>query len=101
MFLKGSRRNLADSSQNFSFFLAALELGFLPAGPIGLYDIRRAGGRQHGAEPRFDLPRREGMALLKWHRHMTTRSVCRPNRTLADWLAQKGAFAFGWAAGSR
>src|SRR5262249_30082256 len=39
-FIKGSRREIANPSNEFSYFLASLELGFLPAGPLGLYDIR-------------------------------------------------------------
>ncbi|HKF61559.1 MAG TPA: hypothetical protein VKB42_09390 [Dongiaceae bacterium] len=99
MFLKGSRRNLSDASQDFSYFLAALELGFLPAGPIGLYDIRALVA--DNMEPSLDstFPDGEGMALLKWHQNHDNALSMPANRTLADWLAQKDAFAFGVGCG--
>jgi len=40
MFLKGSRRNLADSSQNFQLFPGRTRTRLPAGGPIGLYDIR-------------------------------------------------------------
>src|SRR5262249_2805919 len=39
-FIKGSRRSLTDPTNEFDYFLASLLLGWLPAGPVGLYDIR-------------------------------------------------------------
>src|SRR5207253_1490222 len=39
-FIKGNRKNLANPTTQYDYFLAALTLGFLPAGPVGLYDIR-------------------------------------------------------------
>ena len=59
-FVKGSRKNIATPSQQFGYFLAALSVGYIPAGPFGLVRRPRARRRQHGAEPRFDVPRRRG-----------------------------------------
>jgi hypothetical protein len=99
MFVKGSRRNIADPSQEFDYFLAALELGFLPAGPIGLYDIRALVA--YNMAPNLDstFPDGEGMALLKWHQNHDHALSMPANRTLADWLAEKDSDAMGVGCG--
>lgn len=99
MFLKGSRRNVSDPTQEFGYFLAALELGFLPAGPIGLYDIRALVADNMAPNLDSTFPDGEGMALLKWHQNHDNALSMPASRTLADWLAQKGAFAFGVGCG--
>jgi hypothetical protein len=99
MFVKGSRRNVADPSQEFDYFLAALELGFLPAGPVGLYDIRALVA--YNMAPNLDstFPDGEGMALLKWHQNHDNAISMPANRTLADWLAEKDSDAAGIGCG--
>ena len=99
MFLKGSRQNLADPSQNFSYFLAALELGYLPAGPVGLYDIRALIADNMAPNLDSTFPDGEGMALLKWHQTHDHALTMPANRTLADWVAEKDAFAIGVGCG--
>ena len=90
MFIKGSRHNLSDPTQDFGYFLAALELGFLPAGPIGLYDIRALVADNMAPNLDSTFPDGEGMALLKWHQNHDNALDMPANRTLADWLAREG-----------
>lgn len=99
MFLKGNRHNLADATQDFSYFLAALELGFLPAGPVGLYDIRALVANNMAPNLDSTFPDGEGMALLKWHQNHDNALKMPANRTLADWIAEKDAFAVGVGCG--
>ena len=99
MFIKGSRQNLSDATQDFSYFLASLELGFLPAGPIGLYDIRALVADNMSPNLDSTFPDGEGMALLKWHQTHDNALGMPSNRNLSYWLAQKDAFAFGVGCG--
>jgi hypothetical protein len=99
MFVKGNRRLIADASQSFGYFLAALELGFLPAGPIGLYDIRVLVADNMAPNLDSTFPDGEGMALLKWHQNHDNALSMPANRTLADWIAEKDALAFGVGCG--
>ena len=97
-FIKGSRRNLA-SGDEFDYFLASLLLGWLPAGAIGLYDIRALVANNMAPNLDGQFPDGEGMALLKWHQdHDGALSMPR-SRTLADWIAEKDSFAFGVGCG--
>jgi hypothetical protein len=98
-FIKGKRTNLSDASQDFSYFLAALELGFLPAGPIGLYDIRALVADNMAPNLDATFPDGEGMVLLKWHQNHDNALSMPANRTLADWLAEKRSFDFGVGCG--
>lgn len=99
LFIKGSRRNLSDPSQDFSYFLAALELGFLPAGPIGLYDIRALVANNMAPNLDSAFSDGEGMVLLKWHQSHDKALSMPASRTLADWLAEKDSLAFGVGCG--
>jgi hypothetical protein len=98
-FIKGKRTNLSDASQDFDYFLAALELGFLPAGPIGLYDIRALVADNMAPNLDATFPDGEGMVLLKWHQNHDTALSMPASRTLADWIAEKGSFDFGVGCG--
>jgi hypothetical protein len=99
MFLKGTQRKLADPSQEFSYFLAALELGYLPAGPIALYTIRALVADNMAPNLDSAFPDGEGMALLKWHQNHDSALKMPASRALADWMAEKGAFAIGVGCG--
>lgn len=98
-FIKGNRTNLNDPTQRFGYFLAALELGFLPAGPIGLYDIRALVADNMAPNLDSTFPDGEGMALLRWHQLHDNALSMPANRTLADWLAELDAMAVGAGAG--
>ncbi len=97
-FIKGSRRNLS-TSQQFDYFLAAMSLGFLPAGPIGLYDLRALVADNMAPNLDATFPDGEGMALLKWHQNHDNALNLPANRTLADWIAEQSAFALGVGCG--
>ncbi|HEX8107719.1 MAG TPA: hypothetical protein VF516_08310, partial [Kofleriaceae bacterium] len=98
-FIKGSRRNLDDPTQDFDYFLAALSLGFLPAGPIGLYNIRALVAYNFAPNLDSEFPDGEGMALLKWHQTHDNALTMPASRTLADWIPEKDALAFGVGCG--
>ena len=98
-FIKGNRTNLANTSERFDYFLAALELGFLPAGPVGLYDLRALVANNMAPNLDSTFPDGEGMALLRWHQLHDNALSMPANRTLADWLAERDAMAVGAGAG--
>jgi hypothetical protein len=98
-FIKGDRKNLTDSTQRFDYFLAAASLGFVPAGPIGLYDIRALVADNMAPNLDATFPDGEGMALLKWHQTHDQALNLPANRTLADWIAKDSAFALGIGCG--
>lgn len=97
-FIKGSRRNIA-SGDEFDYFLASLLLGYLPAGPIGLYDIRALVANNMAPNLDGQFPDGEGMVLLKWHQDHDGALSMPASRTLADWVAEKDSFAFGIGCG--
>jgi hypothetical protein len=98
-FIKGNRKNLSDSTQQFDYFLAALSLGFLPAGPVALYDIRALVADNMAPNLDATFPDGEGMTLLKWHQDHDNALNLPTNRTLADWIAEDSSFAFGVGCG--
>ena len=98
-FVKGSRHSIADPSQHFSYFLAALKLGWLPAGPIGLYDISALVADNMAPNLDATFPDGEGMALFKWYQSHNNALTMPASRTLADWIAEKGAFSVGAGCG--
>ena len=85
--------------KQFDYFLAALELGFLPAGPVGLYDIRALVADNMAPNLDSTFPDGEGMALLKWHQNHDDALSMPANRTLADWIAEKDCDAAGIGCG--
>ncbi len=98
-FVKGNRRNIATPSQQFDYFLAALSLGYLPAGPVALYDIRALVADNMAPNLDSTFPDGEGMALLKWHQNHDQALTFPANRTLADWIPEDGAFSLGVGTG--
>jgi hypothetical protein len=98
-FIKGHRRNLSDSTQQFDYFLAAMSLGFLPAGPIGLYNLRALVADNMAPNLGSTFPDGEGMVLLKWHQTHDNALTMPANRTLADWVPEDKAFAVGVGCG--
>ncbi|MEA2666567.1 MAG: hypothetical protein QOI11_3511, partial [Candidatus Eremiobacteraeota bacterium] len=98
-FIKGHRKQLDAPHDEYDYFLAALSLGFLPAGPIGLYDIRALVANNMAPNLDSTFPEGEGMALLKWHQNHDQALSLPANRTLADWLPEKDSFAFGVGCG--
>lgn len=98
-FVKGVRRSLPDGTQHFDYFLAAAELSYLPAGPIGLYDIRALVADNMAPNLDSTFPDGEGMALLKWHQSHDNALNMPASRTLADWIAEQSALALGVGCG--
>ncbi|HEY5341146.1 MAG TPA: hypothetical protein VIK27_08990 [Candidatus Aquilonibacter sp.] len=98
-FVKGSRENLSDLSQHFGYFLAALSLSYMPAGPFALYDIRALVADNMAPNLDSTFPDGEGMALLKWHQNHDSALNFPANRTLADWIPEDGAFSIGVGCG--
>ena len=98
-FVKGNRENLSDATQHFGYFLAALTLGYLPAGPFAMYDIRALVADNMAPNLDSTFPDGEGMALLKWHQNHDSALNFPANRTLADWLPEDGAFSIGVGCG--
>jgi len=90
-FLKGSRRSLAQPMDEFDYFLASLLLGFLPAGPFALYDIRVLLAFIMAPNLDSQFPEGEGMALLKWHKEHDGALSMPRSRTLSDWVAESDA----------
>lgn len=98
-FVKGDRENVTDPTQHFAYFLAALSLGYLPAGPFALYDIRALVADNMAPNLDATFPDGEGMALLAWHQNHDKALDFPANRTLADWIPEDGAFSIGVGCG--
>jgi hypothetical protein len=94
-FIKGSRRLIANPANAFDYFLASLELSYLPAGPYALYDLRLLLAENMAPNLDSQLPDGEGMALLQWHQGHDNALTMPPNRNLADWVAERDALSFG------
>jgi hypothetical protein len=99
-FIKGHRQTLPDAPlQQFDYFLAAFDLSFLPAGAVGLYDIRAIVADNMAPNLDSTFPNGEGMALLKWHQTHDSALSLPANRSLSDWIAEDHAFSLGVGAG--
>ena len=98
-FFKGSRRRISNSDVAFDYFLAALDVGFLPAGPIGLYDIRALVADNLAPNLDATFPDGEGMALYKWHQNHDAALSIVGDRAMADWMPEDDAFSLGVGCG--
>ena len=98
-FVKGNRQEISDASQQFDYWLAALKLSYMPAGPFALYDIRAIVADNMAPNLDSTFPDGEGMALLKWHQNHDAALNFPANRALADWIAEEAAFSIGVGTG--
>ena len=66
---------------------------FLPAGAVGLYDIRALVADNMAPNLDSTFPDGEGMALLKWHQTHDSTLACRPIARCSDWIAENHALS--------
>jgi hypothetical protein len=94
-FLKGTRRPIAGPNGGFSYFLASLQVGYIPAGPVGLYAVRVLVA--YNMQPNVDPPGDGGdsMALYQWHKDHDAAIDMPRSRNLADWKPLDQSFAGG------
>ncbi|HEX3532049.1 MAG TPA: hypothetical protein VH988_33740, partial [Thermoanaerobaculia bacterium] len=97
--VKGTRQQIADPTNKFDYFLASLLLGYLPAGPYSLYDIRLLLAENMAPNLTDEFHDGQGMALLKWHQNPNNALTMPRNRTLAGWIAERDALSFGVGCG--
>ena len=103
-FLKGTKTSVTDPTDSFLYFLASLQVGWIPAGPIGLYAVRAlfAYNMQPAigqVQPGQDTGGGEGMVLYQWHKDHDGAIDMPRTRNLADWTPVKNSFAVGVGAG--
>lgn len=93
-FFKGSRTNTQNEDQSFQYFLAALSLKFLPAGPFELLDIRAlvALNLQPDAPPDGEG---EGMTLYRWYKAQSDGMGLPVSRGLSGWAPVDNSFTLG------
>ena len=98
-FIKGTKAAVANPSDKFTYFLASLQVGFIPAGPIGLYTVRLLVA--YDMQPALDPPGENGqsMVLYQWHKDHDAAINMPPSRNLADWTPVNHSFAAGVGAG--
>ena len=94
-FLKGARHAVANPSDGFTYFLASLQIGYIPAGPIGLYAVRLL--LAYDMQPAVDPPGDggENMALYQWHKDHDGAIDMPRSRNLSDWKPVDHSFAAG------
>jgi hypothetical protein len=98
-FLKGSRHATANPADGFEYFLASAQIGYIPAGPVGLYAIRLLVA--YNMQPALDPPGENGesMVLYQWHKDHDGAIDMPRTRNLADWKPLDSSFAVGVGAG--
>ena len=98
-FLKGARQAVADPDDRFGYFLASLQIGWVPAGPVALYDMRALVA--YNMQPALDPPGEggESMALYQWHKDHATAIELPRSRSLADWEPLERSLAVGFGFG--
>jgi hypothetical protein len=98
-YLKGSKHAVADPSDGFDYFLAQLQVGYIPAGPVGLYAVRALVA--YNMAPALDPPGENGesMVLYQWHKDHDGAIDMPRSRNLADWKPQDHSLAIGAGVG--
>jgi hypothetical protein len=98
-FLKGARHSLANPEDGFDYFLASLQVGYIPAGPVGLYAVRLL--IAYNMQPAISPPGEEGqsMVVYQWHKDHDGAIDMPRTRNLADWKPVDHSFAVGVGAG--
>jgi hypothetical protein len=98
-FLKGNREPLTGADDAFTYFLGSLQVGYVPVGAAGLYDVRALFA--YNMQPALDPPGQlgESMVLYQWHKDHDGAIDMPRSRNLADWKAVDKSLAVGVAAG--
>ena len=98
-FLKGSRVSTTDPADGFTYFLGSLQVGYIPAGAVGLYDVRLLFA--YDMQPALDPPGELGqsMVLYQWHKDHDGAIDMPRSRNLSDWKPVDKSLAVGVAAG--
>jgi hypothetical protein len=98
-FLKGSRQSTTDAGDAFAYFLASLQIGYIPVGAVGLYDVRALFA--YNMQPALDPPGQlgESMVLYQWHKDHDGAIDMPRSRNLSDWTPVDKSLAVGAAAG--
>ncbi len=94
-YLKGNRIDLTNPSNSYDYFLAALALGWLPAGPAEFTTIRALFAHNLVPNPGPPSGDGQGLDLYRWHRDHDTALELPANRRLAAWQDQNHSFAVG------
>lgn len=93
-FVHGNRRN-AHTGQRFAYFLAQLEVGYLPGGEYEFLDVRVLCAKNMAPNLDAQYPDGEGMVLLKWYKEHGSALDLPRNRELDAWTPEESAFAIG------
>jgi hypothetical protein len=98
-FIHGSRQSVTDATDQFGYFLAALQVGFAPIGPVNFKAVRALFA--YNMQPALDPPGPlgEGMTLYQWHKDHDGAIDMPRTRNLADWKPVDNSWAAGLAAG--
>lgn len=98
-FLKGTSTQIARPYHSFGYFLASLQISWIPAGSFTLYAVRALFA--NNMQPALD-PAGEGaasMQLYQWHKDHDGALDMPRSRNLADWKPLDDSFAAGIAVG--
>jgi hypothetical protein len=98
-FLKGNAESLTAGGGAFTYFLASLQVGYVPVSAAGLYDVRALFA--YDMQPALDPPGELGqsMVLYQWHKDHDSAIDMPRSRNLADWKPVDKSLAVGLAAG--
>ena len=96
-FIRGSRQSVTDATDQFDYFLGALQVGFLPVGPVNFEALRALFA--YNMQPALDPPGPlgEGMVLYQWHKDHDGAIDMPRTRNLADWKPVDNSWAAGVA----
>lgn len=98
-FIKGTSTQIAQPYNSFGYFLASLQISWIPAGSFSLYAVRALFA--NNMQPALD-PAGEGsasMQLYQWHKDHDGALDMPRSRNLADWKPLDDSFAAGIAVG--